>query len=146
MDTVPLGSHVLVGHSGAPLPVALVGLPFLMFSSLGPSLVPSPLSITGTEQCPATWGPIRPWVAWLPCLARLPVYLPELTNREAQGLSCVMGQRDSHPGKQGQQGPNVHLGPHPTPLPCQMPALPVSAAPKGLQCVWLPHLSAITTS
>lgn len=46
-----------------------------------------------------------------------------------------MGQRDSHPGKQGQRGPSVHLGSRPTSLPCRGPALLVSA---GLQCVWLP--------
>lgn len=80
-------------------------------------------------------------MAWSPCLAWLPVFLLELTNREARGLSCVMGQRGSHPGKQGQWGPTPSLYParH---LLCWPPE-----APKGLRCVWLsPPLSATTTS
>lgn len=88
---------------------------------------------TYLETCRTEGG-----LAALPTLASC---LPsELTNREAQDLSCVMGQRDSHPGKQGQWGPSVHLGPHPTPLPCPARCLhrPSPAAPKGLQYVWLP--------
>lgn len=68
-------------------------------------------------------------MAWLSCLAWLPVYFSELTNKETQSLSCVMGQRDSHPGKQGRWGPSIYLGAPPTPLPCQcLPALLVSSS------------------
>lgn len=98
---------------------------------------------TYLETCRTEGG-----LAALPTLASC---LPsELTNREAQDLSCVMGQRDSHPGKQGQWGPSVHLGPHPTPPHC--PALPDACTARLQQLLracsmcGCPHLSTITAS